>query len=76
MPIAAIIQAILAGLAAAPKAVELANAAKAYFQAMFNAGLITKATQDACNARVDAEVALFATVPPSHWQVQPDPPAA
>ena len=71
MPVAAIIQAILAALSAAPQAIELATKAKDFFSGMFSAGLITADTQNALHARVDADLLLFSKGIPVHWQVQP-----
>lgn len=73
MPIGLIIQAILAGLAAAPQVIEAAAHARALITAMFTAKMITKEMQDALFKRVEADLALFAAGVPVHWTVEPDP---
>lgn len=74
MPVAVIIQAILAALAAAPQFTDLFIKAKDFFAGMFAAGLITKEQQDALFARVDADLKLFSTgMVPTWWTVEPDP---
>lgn len=60
----------------APHVAELIQKAKDYFSALFGAGLITAAEQDALHARIDtiAEYARKGQIPPG-WEVEPDPEA-
>lgn len=69
-----LIQGIEAAIAAAPKAMDVITKAKDFITAMFTAGAISKAQQDALHLRIDSMQALaLAGVIPDHWQVQPDP---
>jgi hypothetical protein len=69
-----IVQAVMAALAAAPQAVELANAAREFVTQLFKAGLITKEVQDATFDYVNAVTKMhrLGIISPS-FQVQPDP---
>lgn len=69
-----IISAILAALNEAPKAIELAVAAKNYIKALVGAGVITSDLQDRLNAQVDAhaEAVSNGRIPPG-WDVEADP---
>ena len=69
-----IVQGIEAAIAAAPEIVDLIEKAKAFITSLSDAGLITKATQDALHAHVDARcaAAIAGTVPPE-FTVEPDP---
>ena len=55
-----IVQGIEAAIAAAPEIVDLIEKAKAFITSLSDAGLITKATQDALHAHVDARCAAAA----------------
>jgi hypothetical protein len=69
-----IMQAISAAIAAAPKVVEVAKAAKDFITSLFTANLITKEQQDALHAFVDNQGQLaLAGIPPIHWTVEADP---
>lgn len=69
-----IIEGIQMAINAAPKAVQLYEAAKTYISALFKAGVIDKATQDDLHAHVDAiQAAVDAGEVPPAWQVEPDP---
>jgi hypothetical protein len=71
-----IIQGIVAALNAAPKAIEVINAAKAYISSLFTAGLISAEAQKLLHDYVDAHAALLASgvvIPSSAWAVEPDP---
>ena len=69
-----IIQGIQAALAAAPGVIDVAVKAKALITALFTAGLITKAQQDATHANIDSYQAIWeAGVVPDGWEVRPDP---
>lgn len=71
-----IIQGIQIAISAAPKVAEIVVSAKALFTSWFNAGLITKAQQDAVHQTIDGIVAMVqAGIVPPHWQVEPDPAA-
>ena len=70
----AILSIIEAALAGAPKAIELISQLKSFVSALFTAGLINKAEQDAIHAYVDARAAMAAAgITPDHWKVEPDP---
>lgn len=72
--IALIIQGIQAAIAAAPQVEALALKAKEFISELFGAGLITKETQDALHAHVDAVcAAALAGTPPPAWTVEADP---
>jgi hypothetical protein len=68
------VQAVMAAVSAAPKVIELANAAKEFVQQLFNANLISKEIQDVTFKYVEAVcgAAKLGVIPPS-FQVQPDP---
>lgn len=69
-----IIQAIQAGLAAAPQAIEIIEKGKAMISALFTSGVITKEEQDIIDKQVDAIQALVDSGNiPAHWGVEPDP---
>jgi hypothetical protein len=69
-----IIQGVQLAIAAAPQVEAIAKSAKDFFSSLFSAGLISKATQDALHAHVDAcqAAALSGTVPPE-FTVEADP---
>ena len=67
-----IIAAVQTAIQEAPNVVQIVKEAKDTFQALFSAGLITKATQDACNAHVEAcvDAANAGTLPPEFYVEQ------
>lgn len=68
------ISAIQLAIAAAPQVVDIVEKAKAFITSLFNAGLISKATQDAIHAHVDAyQAAALAGTPPPEFTVEADP---
>lgn len=70
----ALISALQAAIAAAPKAIQLVEDTKNYITSLFKAGLITKEQQDAAHAYADAQAALFsAGIIPDSLKVDPDP---
>jgi argininosuccinate lyase len=72
--VSSIVSAIQLAIAAAPKAVALYEDSKAYISALFKAGVISKADQDALHAHVDAiQAAVEAGEVPPSWSVEPDP---
>lgn len=69
-----IIQAIMAGIQAAPKVEALVQSGMAYIKGLFDAGLISAETQNACFAYAEAVCAARkAGIIPAAAQVQPDP---
>lgn len=72
--ISSLMSAIQLAIAAAPKVVKLYEDAKTFISALFSAGVISKADQDAMHAHVDLiQAAVDAgTIPPS-WTVETDP---
>jgi hypothetical protein len=64
-----IIAAVQTAIQEGPQAIQIVKEAKQTFQAMFNAGLITKEVQQACNDHVDACVnaANTGTLPPEFY---------
>lgn len=72
--IALAIQGLLALLNAAPQVEAIATRVRDMFRQMAQAGLITAEVQNALDARVEADLALFRNgVVPPEYQVQPDP---
>jgi predicted RNA-binding protein associated with RNAse of E/G family len=72
--IALIIQGFQAAIAAAPQVEALAVKAKDYVTSLFESGLISKETQDAIHAHVDAiSAAAKAGSLPPEWSVEADP---
>lgn len=72
--VTSIISAIQLAIAAAPKAIKLYEDSKAYISALFKAGVISKADQDALHAHVDAiQAAVDAGEVPPSWTVEKDP---
>lgn len=70
----ALLAAIQAAIAAAPKVAEIVDNAKQLITSLFTAKLISKEQQDACHSYVDAQAALFATgIIPEALVVAPDP---
>lgn len=71
---ALIIQAVMAGIQAAPKIEAVVKSGKDFITGLFTAGVIDATTQNAAFAYVDAvcEAAKAGIVPPAA-QVQPDP---
>jgi hypothetical protein len=72
--IALIIQAVEAAIKAAPQVEAVAVKGKEWVTSLFEAGLISKATQDAIHSHVDAirDAFLTGSIPPQ-WTVEPDP---
>lgn len=69
-----IVQGIQAAIQAAPMVVGIVNSAKAYIASLFEAGLISKAQQDAIHAHVDAIAASAASgQTPPEFTVEADP---
>lgn len=70
-----VFQLIQAVVAAAPKSIEALQACRNFVAAMFTAGLLTKAEQDAQMLWMDAHEALAAQgiIPNAGWAVRPDP---
>lgn len=74
MQILAIMAGIEAAIAAAPKAIEVAQKGKELITSLFNAGVIPASTQDVLHARVDLvqEAFLAGNIPPE-LTVEADP---
>lgn len=72
-----ILQGLQAAITGAPQVVELVTKSKELIDAMFKAGLITKAQQDLAHQQADLwqEMALAGMLP-VWWKVEPDPPTA
>jgi len=69
-----ILQGIQIAINAAPTVASLVNTAKAWFDALFEGGLVTVEQQAALHQYVDGVVALAKSgVIPPHWQVESDP---
>lgn len=74
MEIALIIQAIQAAIVAAPKVAEIVKAGKDMIAALFIAGKISKAQQDALMLWADGVTAMAnAGIVPPGWEVRPNP---
>jgi hypothetical protein len=74
MPLPAILAVIQGIIAAAPKILDAYNAAKAFINGLFGAGLITSDQQAQLHSQVDAVVtAILSGNPPPEWTVEPDP---
>lgn len=72
--VSSIMSAIQLAISAAPQVVKLYEQAKTFISALFSAGVITKADQDALHAHIDAiqKAVENGEVPPS-WQIEKDP---
>lgn len=69
-----IIQGVMAAVAAAPRAVALANSAREFVSQMFQEGLVSKEVQDATFQYCESiSAAAKAGIIPPSFQVQPDP---
>jgi predicted RNA-binding protein associated with RNAse of E/G family len=69
-----IIQGIQAAISAAPVVEAIVVQGKNFITSLFEAGLISKATQDAAHAHVDAYcAAALAGQEPPQWTVEADP---
>jgi hypothetical protein len=73
--LALIIAAIRAAIEAAPTVVDIVKKGKDFIASLFQAGLITKDTQDRVHAHVDAiqAAALSGGALPPQWTVEADP---
>jgi hypothetical protein len=70
----AVFQLIQAVVASAPKSLEAIKACRDFLAAMFKAGLVDRATQDALMLWMDGREALLSIgIIPDGWEVRPDP---